>query len=186
MANTRRASFEAEILVHLPAVYRMARRLTRQTADAADLAQDAMLRAYRAFDTYTPGTNGRAWMLKVVYSVFVNDYRRARRDPIQVPIEDLEARFGIELAAPPETGPEAVALSEPEIEAALDELPEAFRLTVMLVDIEGLTYEEAALSLDCEIGTIRSRLFRARRLLAVRLEQFARDRGITIAGRGGQ
>ncbi len=184
MADVRRASFEAEIVIHLSAVFRTARRLTRDDANAADLAQDTMLRAYRAFESYTTGTNGRAWVLKILYTVFVNSYHRARREPIRVSIEDLETRYGIQLAAPPETPADETTWSEPEIASALDELPEAFRITVLLVDVEGLTYEEAAQSLGCEVGTVRSRLFRARRLLAVRLDTFARDRRIRPAGGG--
>jgi RNA polymerase sigma-70 factor (ECF subfamily) len=163
----------------------MARRLAPSDADANDLTQDTMLRAYRSFDTYTSGTNARAWLLTILYSVFVNDYQRARRVPTSVPIEELEERYGIELADPSEPADlEADGWSEPEVETALAELPDAFRAAVLLVDVEELTYEEAARALDCKVGTVRSRLFRARRLLAVRLERFARARGIGQRGGG--
>lgn len=136
-----------------------------------------MLRAYRGFDRFRPGTNARAWLLKIVYRLFVNDYHRKRRVPPAVPIDELETRYGIELIA--RAGAfEAATWTEPEVEAALDELPDAFRAAVLLVDIEDLSYEDAAAALECEIGTVRSRLFRARRLLAARLEAYARDRGI--------
>ncbi len=171
--------------MHLQAVYRSAWRLTRHAEDAADLTQDTMLRAYRAFDTYTPGTHARAWLLRILYTVFVNHYHRKRRAPASIPIEELEARYGIELAAPPSSVEVGVGTwTEPEIAAALEELPDVFRHTVLLVDVEDLSYEEAARTLGCEVGTVRSRLFRARRLLAARLESVAQARGIGLR-RGG-
>jgi RNA polymerase sigma-70 factor, ECF subfamily len=138
-----------------------------------------MLRAYRTFDGFTSGTNARAWLLTILYSIFVNQYHRARRTPQHVSIDDLEFRYARELAAPEAatTDPFQGAWTEHEIEAALRELPEAFRATVLLVDVEELSYEEAAAALGCAVGTVRSRLFRARRILAVALADLARQRG---------
>jgi RNA polymerase sigma-70 factor (ECF subfamily) len=166
--------------VHLSAVYHSARRLARREDEARDLVQDTMLRAYRAFDGFTPGTNARAWLLTILYSVFVNQYRRTAREPAQVSIEELEARHAHELAAAEVELPDPFGgtWSEAAVEAAVAELPEAFRLTVLLVDVDDLSYEEAAKVLGCEIGTVRSRLFRARRLLAASLTDFARQRGL--------
>lgn len=166
--------------MHLGAVYQAARRLTRDDSNARDLTQDTMLRAYRAFDTFTPGTNAKAWLLKIVYSMFVNDYHRTRRAPATVTIEELETQSGIQLAGATEVGPDpfGATWSEPAIEAALAELPEPFRMAVLLVDVEELSYEEAARALNCEVGTIRSRLYRARRVLATRLADVAHAHGI--------
>ena len=181
MDDSRRRRFETEALPHLKAVYNHAWRLARREDDARDLAQETFLRAYRAFDTYTPGTHARAWLLKVLYSVFVNRYRRDRRVPAEVSIDEMEARYPRHFAAP-EEGKDAdpwrpSSWAAPEVEAALAELPEAFRQVVLLVDVEELTYEEAAAALDCPVGTVRSRLFRARRILGVVLEDYARGRG---------
>jgi RNA polymerase sigma-70 factor, ECF subfamily len=176
--EARRQRFEVEAVVHLPVVYRAAYRLARREDDARDLSQETMLRAYRAFNSFTPGTNAKAWLLTILYSVFVNRYRRQRRAPIEVSIEDVEARYGDALAVPAvETSLVGHRWSEHEVEEALDSLPEAFRAAVVLVDVEELSYEEAATALGCPVGTVRSRLFRARRILAAALSEFARDRG---------
>jgi len=179
MDDSRRKRFEEEALPHLKAVYNHAWRLARREDDARDLAQETFLRAYRAFDTYTPGTHARAWLLKVLYSVFVNRYRRDRRAPAEVSIDEMEARYPRHFAAPEKDADpwRPSSWAAPEVEAALAELPEAFRQAVLLVDVEELTYEEASAALDCPVGTVRSRLFRARRILGVVLEDYARGRG---------
>jgi RNA polymerase sigma-70 factor (ECF subfamily) len=171
----RRQRFEREAVVHLKAVYNAAYRLTRRQDDAKDLTQEAMLRAYRAFDTFREGTNARAWLLTIVYSVFVNRFRQAQRTPVSVSIEDLEAVHSRWLAAPLEepADPWQGAWGEAEVAAAVAQLPEAFRDTIWLVDIEELSYEEAAATLGCPVGTVRSRLARARRVLAASLQSFA-------------
>jgi RNA polymerase sigma-70 factor (ECF subfamily) len=135
-----------------------------------------MLRAFRAFDTFTTGTNARAWLLKVVYSVFINQYHHARRRVQAQSIEALEARHGFDPPAPLAalTDPwQPDGWTEPLVREALDGLPEEFRAVVLLVDIEELSYEEAAEAMDCPVGTVRSRLFRARRLLASSLRDLA-------------
>jgi RNA polymerase sigma-70 factor (ECF subfamily) len=189
MDEPRRARFEAEALPHLKAVYNHAWRLARHEEDARDLAQETFLRAYQAFDTYQAGTNARAWLLKVLYSVFVNRYRRRRRAPVEVSIDEMELRYPRRFAAPEEPAPRdpwrPASWSAPEVEAALGELPEAFRQTVLLVDVEELSYEEAAAALACPTGTVRSRLFRARRLLAELLEKHAPGRGLASRAKGG-
>ena len=180
MSDAKRARFEAEVLVHLRAAYNAAYRLTRNPDDSRDLSQEALLRAYRTFDNYAEGTNARAWLLTIVYSVFVNTYHRSRRAPEHVSIDDLEASYAREPVAPepapvdPFIGP----WSEPEVAAAVSELPVLFRATVLLVDVDGLSYEEAATALECAVGTVRSRLFRGRRVLAAALGAFARRRGL--------
>ena len=178
MDDVRRARFEAEAVVYLRAVYSAAYRLARREDDARDLTQETMLRAFRTFDGFTPGTNARAWLLTILYSVFVNQYHRKRRAPAQVSIEDLEAKYARYLSAPDTPSPESRHASrDVEIEAALAGLPEAFRATILLVDVEELSYEEAAAALGCAVGTVRSRLFRARRILAAALDDVARREG---------
>jgi RNA polymerase sigma-70 factor, ECF subfamily len=180
VTDDRRARFDAEALVHLSAVYSAAYRLTRDGDRARDLAQDAMLRAWRAFDTFTSGTNARAWLLRIVYTIFINDYHRDRRAPATQSIEALEMQHGFEPVSPsaPVADPwQPEGWSEPAVRAALDALPDDFRAAVLLVDVEELSYEEAASVMDCAVGTVRSRLFRARRLLAASL------RGLALARR---
>lgn len=176
VTDERRARFDTEALAHLGAVYGAAYRLTRDADRARDLSQDAMLRAWRAFDTYTPGTNARAWLLKIVYSVFVNDYHRDRRAPATQSIEALEMQHGFEPVSPSAPVPDPwqpEGWTEPAVREALDALPGDFRDAVLLVDVEELSYEEAAVVMDCAVGTVRSRLFRARRLLASSLRAWA-------------
>ncbi len=181
-ADERRARFDAEAVVHLRAVYNAAYRLTRDPDRARDLTQDTMLRAFRAFDTYTSGTNARAWLLKIVYSVFVNQYHHDRRRPLTQSIDELETQHGFEpmAAAAPMPDPwQPRGWSEPVVTAALEGLPDDFRMAVLLVDVEELSYEDAAAAMGCAIGTVRSRLFRARRLLAAQLKDVARRHGHT-------
>lgn len=180
MTDDRRARFDAEAVVHLRAVYNAAYRFTRDADRARDLTQDVMLRAFRSFDTFTPGTNARAWLLKIVYSVFVNQYHHDRRTPTTQSIEALEMQHGFEPVSPATPMPDPwqpEGWSEPAVRAALDALPEDFRATVLLVDVEELSYEDAAGVLGCAVGTVRSRLFRARRLLAASLRAYAADLG---------
>lgn len=165
--------------MHLKDAYTAAYRLTRDVEAARDLTQDAMLRAFRAFDTFTPGTNARAWLLKVVYSVFVNGYHRDRRQVQTHSIEALEAQIGFEPAAPataPRDPWQPAGWTEPAVREALDALPDEYRTAVLLVDVEELSYEEAAAAMACAVGTVRSRLFRARRILAASLRDLATRR----------
>lgn len=186
MSDGRHRRFEVEVLVHAKPLYNAAYRLSRREEDARDLSQESLLRAYRTFDGFTPGTNARAWLLTILYSVFINRYRRERRLPHHVSIEDLESRYAHELAAPPTLESEAqrAKWSAADVESALAELPEAFRHTIQLVDVEELTYEEAATALECAVGTVRSRLFRARRLLAASLRATTERRDATARAGG--
>lgn len=177
----RRARFEATALPLTTVLYSTALRLTRRPEDASDVVQETYLRAYRSFDSFTAGTNCKAWLLTILYSVFNNRYRKAQREPHGVSIEELENRYHVWLASKQQTDALAGASSDAwparEVEAALLQLPEVFRSAVLLVDVEELSYEEAAAALDCPLGTLRSRLFRARRLLFAALQDYARQAG---------
>jgi RNA polymerase sigma-70 factor (ECF subfamily) len=179
--------FEREALPFLDQLYAAAMRMTRNPADAEDLVQETFLRAYRTFDNFEPGTNCRSWLLTILYSVFINRYHRKRRAPEPRPLEELEqrplwARDGQDWEAPFLAAAARGAWGvSGTVEAALRKLPEVYRHAVLAVDVEGLTYEEAATALSCPIGTVRSRLARARRLLAVELAEYARDLGLTAS-----
>ena len=179
VGDDRRQRFEREALVHLTAVYQAAFRFTRREEDARDLAQETFLRAYRAFGSFMPGTNARAWLLKILYGEFVNRYHAARR-AATTSIDDPDAGH-LEPAAP-EAAPQEPSLPTAWTDAVVFEavaaLPDVFRETVLLVDVEELSYDEAAEAMACAVGTVRSRLFRGRRLLAVALEAYARERGL--------
>ena len=163
-----RDRFEREAVPHMRAVYNVALRLTLCDADARDLLQDTFLRAYQHFDRFTAGTNCRAWLFTIAYSIFVNRYRKNRREA-----QVIRASDGADPPPPGGDASRARARVEADVEQALAELPEEFRATILLVDVEDCSYEEAASALGCAVGTIRSRLFRARKHLAARLRDYA-------------
>jgi RNA polymerase sigma-70 factor (ECF subfamily) len=181
--ETRRAEFEATALPYMGALYNTARRLTHGSDDAADLVQETFLRAYRTFDNFAAGTNCRGWLLTIMYSVFINHYHKARRQLPTLSIDDLEGRFQQYLESSEDAGESAATVDvrgvrmNPEIERALQQLPEDFRAPVLFIDVEGLSYDEAAEVLRCPVGTIRSRLYRGRRLLFAALQDYAAAMG---------
>ena len=167
-------------LVHLDVLYRVALRLTRNRPEAEDAVQETCLRAFRNFHTFNPGTNCRAWLLTILRNVFLNRVRRQGREVL----EDDPAFWGSvpsEAAGSASTGnPEEEFLQtvvHGDVDRALGELPLVFREAVVLVDVEGLSYKEAADVVGCPIGTVMSRLSRGRHLLRRSLGQFAREHG---------
>src|SRR5512146_1198818 len=174
----RRAGFEREALVHLDSLYRLALRLSGNEADAEDLVQEAMLRAYRSWDRYTPGTNAKGWLLTILRHLFINEYRRKRRHPESVDLDTIEP-FAL-LDEKQEEDPQTAffdRIVDEEVLRAVDQLPEAFREAVMLSDVEGLSYEEIAKVLEVPVGTVKSRLYRGRRLLQGKLHEYAVSMG---------
>jgi RNA polymerase sigma-70 factor (ECF subfamily) len=185
--EAQREAFETAALPFMRALYNTALRLTREPPDAADLVQETFLRAYRTFENFTPGTNCKAWLFTILYSIFTNQYHQAKRRPRMASVEELEERFH-QFAHAPEDPASDITMVEgwgerwsPEVERALGQLPEDFRAPLLLVDIEGLSYEEAASVLGCAVGTVGSRLFRGRKLLSVMLQDYAHQGGY---GRG--
>jgi len=179
--DDNRTRFEAAALPLIGTLHRTAFRLTRSREDAADVVQETFLRAYRTFSNFAPGTNCKAWLFTIMYSVFVNRYRKAKREPIPVSLEEVEERFHLGVTAAWDSDQDAwdVGAEWPRTEVgnALDRLPESFRSAVVLVDLEELSYEEAAAVLSCPVGTLRSRLFRGRKLLFLELQDYGRKMG---------
>jgi RNA polymerase sigma-70 factor, ECF subfamily len=179
----RRELFDKEALPHLDHLYTVALHLARNRNDAEDLVQETMLRALRFFDQFTPGTNCRAWLLTILYNVFRNRYRMSanaeRVTATEQEFEDRVEEMGLRSDAPSNDPQSAVfdRLMEPEVAAALDSLPEDFRTVMLMVDIQELRYEEAAAVLDIPLGTVRSRISRARAMLRKALTGFASSRG---------
>lgn len=170
-SDERRASFEREALVHLDALFRVASRFVGNAADADDLVQDTLFRAYQAWDQFERGTNAKGWLITILRHVFINDYRRTvRRRQILTSdappaVEHTTVRFFDDLV-------------DDEVVRAIDALPLQFREVVMLRDVEDLTYEEIAVMLRIPVGTVKSRLFRARELLQKALRQYAVSTGV--------
>jgi RNA polymerase sigma-70 factor, ECF subfamily len=180
--NRRR--FELEALPHLDALFTTALHLTRNRDDASDLSQETMLRAYRFFYQFRSGTDCRAWLLTIMYNAFRSGYsRRQRGEQLSAGAEEFERALEKEsnqnLAfSDPE---ELLARSslEPDLEKALHSLPEEFRTALLLVDVNELSYEEAAQTMEVPIGTVRSRLSRARAMMRYALQEGARIRRST-------
>ncbi len=182
--NSARADFEREALGHLDAMYGAALRLTRNPVDAEDLVQDALVKAFRFYDGFEAGTNMKAWLLKILRNTFINRYRRGQREravfdgvaaaPVGAGVMSREAMRG--LTQPVEAAQRRL-LAE-EIQNALDELPDDHRMMVVLADVEELSYREIAEIVGCPIGTVMSRLHRARKALQQRLVGQAEAIGI--------
>lgn len=183
-AKRRQSDFEKEVLPHLDALYSAALRLTRSPEDAEDLVQDAVLKAFRFYDRFEAGTNFRAWLQRILINTFINRYRRAARErkafegPMAQPVGDgVMSRAALRRLREPVSEAERRLLAA-EIEAALERLPEEYRLIVLLADVEELTYREIAEVLGCPIGTVMSRLHRARGAMKTQLVAQARSLGI--------
>jgi len=171
-------SFEQEALAHLGALYATALRYVRNEKDAEDLVQETLLRAFAAWKSFKKGTNCRAWLFRILTNNFINEYRRN--------VKERRWRFTGEAIISPARkraaqDPEGVAMEYAlgdEVVQALMDLPGEFLKVVVLADLRGLSYREIARILDCPIGTVMSRLYRARRLLESVLEDYAREQGI--------
>jgi RNA polymerase sigma-70 factor (ECF subfamily) len=182
-SRSTRESFEREVLPHLDSIYSMALRLARNPDDANDLLQDTVLRAYRFFHQFTPGTNSRAWVLTILFNNFRNGYRKSGREQVSQSEAEFTERLEAESLAADQTrsDPEALAFANvmaPEVTAALDSIPEEFRAALLLVDVQELSYHEVSGVLAVPVGTIKSRVSRGRSLLRESLIGFARERGI--------
>jgi RNA polymerase sigma-70 factor (ECF subfamily) len=176
--RTLRQDFERQALPHLDDLWAVALRLSRNDSDADDLVQDTYMRAYAAWETFIPGSNCKAWLLRILTNGFISGYRRGRSHKkfAARPGDEPQAAFFGEgtraRAADPERELTKDLLGD-EVTAALRDLPEDYRVVVVLADLEGMKYRDIAHLLECPVGTVMSRLFRARRQLEARLAPFA-------------
>jgi RNA polymerase sigma-70 factor (ECF subfamily) len=181
-----RANFTDLAMEHMPSLYSAAMRMTRNPADAEDLVQETYLKAYRAFDSFQEGTNLKAWLYRILTNTFINSYRSRKRRPEQTELDDVEDLYlyrrlgGLEAAAAGRSAEEEVLehFTEGDVKAAIEALPEQFRLAVLLADVEGFSYKEIAEILDVPIGTVMSRLHRGRKALQKALFEFGVERGL--------
>ncbi len=179
-----RQDFERVAIPHLSHIYTAAFYLTKDEQEAEDLVQETYLRAYRFFHKFEPGTNCRAWLLSIQRHLFINRYRRRKKQPEFVDWEKIDREyesFALDEEYTEKYNPERFYCSRimgPEVEKALKGLPEEFRTAILLVDLQELNYEEAAKVMECPVGTVRSRLSRGRRLLQVTLRTYALQRGL--------
>ncbi len=172
--------FMDEFYPHADALFNFAYHLTYNSANAEDLVQEAFSKAYRSIESYRQGTNAKAWLFKILKNAFINDYRKKSKRPTQVDYEDIRAQDAVDSSyvQSPDLRHEIFqGMLGDEVSNALNELPDDFKTVVLLCDIEGFTYEEMAKIIDIPIGTVRSRIHRARKQLAEKLQAYANDKG---------
>lgn len=174
--------FDTEFMPHIDAMYNFAFRLTNDEDDANDLLQDTFLKAFRFISSFEKGTNAKAWLFRILKNSFINDYRKKSKEPSKVDYQEVETTYNsdedAEVTNTTDLRIEAVQdMIGDEIANALNSIPVDFRTVIILCDVEGFTYEEMAKILDIPIGTVRSRLHRARSLMKEKLKTYANSMG---------
>jgi RNA polymerase sigma-70 factor (ECF subfamily) len=170
----------------MSSLYTAALRMTRNPADAEDLVQETYLKAYRAFGRFEQGTNLKAWLYRILTNTFINTYRSKKRRPEQTELDEVEDLYlyrrlgGLEAVTAGRSAEEEVLdhFTDTDVKAAVDALPEQFRMAVLLADVEGFSYKEIAEILDIPIGTVMSRLHRGRKALQKVLHDVGVQRGL--------
>lgn len=177
-AARRDGSFEREALPHLDVLFRVALRLARDPDRAADLVQETMLRAHRAWASFRPGTNARAWLVTILRNQFISDYRRERREAVVADLDTVEPfLLDRDMADADPEGEFFSRIVDQTVLDAVDALSPEFREVLVLSDMEGMPYAEIAATLEIPVGTVKSRLFRARRQLQKKLYHHAVEMG---------
>jgi RNA polymerase sigma factor (sigma-70 family) len=177
----KQSIFNQEFMPHINSMYNFAYRLTLDADDAKDLLQDTYLKAFRFIDSFQQGTNAKAWLFRILKNSFINDYRKKSKEPSKVDYQEVETFYNsedVDRQITPDLRVEALQdMIGDEISIALNSLDVDFRTVIILCDLEGFKYEEMAKILDIPIGTVRSRLHRARNLLKEQLSEYAKKMG---------
>jgi RNA polymerase sigma-70 factor (ECF subfamily) len=179
------ADFETDAMEYAPQLYSAALRMTRNPADAEDVVQETFLKAYRAYGTFTAGTNLKAWLYRILTNTYINKYRKQQRRPSEVELGELQdiylfKRVGEQSGASRSAEEDMLdEFVDEDIIEALESLPDNFRMPVLLADVEGFSYKEIAEMLDIPIGTVMSRLHRGRKALQRKLWNVAEAKGLT-------
>jgi RNA polymerase sigma-70 factor, ECF subfamily len=184
--QVQRREFEVLLEPVLPAAFRAALHMARNRDDAEDIIQEAAVQAYRAFHTFQRGTNFKAWFLRITTNAFLQTYRRKRREPEIASVEDAPdlylyartAEAGLHAQSADPASLVLGKLDREQVAAAIDALPDDYRMASALYFVEELSYAEIAEILDCPVGTVRSRLHRGRKLLQKALWRIAEEQGI--------
>ncbi len=177
--------FNEEFMPHINSMYNFAYRLTLDQDDSKDLLQDTYLKAFRFIDSFQKGTNAKAWLFRILKNSFINDYRKKSKEPSKVDYQEVETYYNsedVDRQITPDLRVEALRdMIGDEISNALNSLDVDFRTVIILCDLEGFKYDEMAKILDIPIGTVRSRLHRARNLLKEKLSTYAKQMGYNNA-----
>lgn len=179
--NIREDNFSSETLPHRDALYNYALKISGNADDAQDLVQETYYKAYRHFDKFQSGTNSKAWMFMILKNSFINDYRKSKREPYKLDYEQIQNFYdNVKSDRAEENNLDKEFyndLLDDELTQAIDQLPTKMREVFLLCDLEGYSYEETADLVQCPIGTVRSRLHRARHMLQEILFDYAKDKG---------
>jgi len=178
----KRKTFEGLALQYMDSLYRTALRMLSSQKDAEDMVQDAYLKAYGAFDTFEPGSNFKAWLFRILVNNIINHYRRREMESSQVSFNDVEPFYKAEPAvAEDEPAPGGIGeLLDDDVKSAMDTLPPDYRAVAMLSFVEEFSYKDIAKIMHIPIGTVMSRLFRARKILHRKLASYAKREGYKV------
>ena len=185
--SQKRHQFERDAFPLMDQIYRTALGMIKDPVKAEDLVQDTYLKAWRFYHKYERGTNFRAWLFRILTNTFINEYRRVKRQPGKADFEAIAPMVAAQEVSIAETAPFLDIgetyddLFDDRIKDALDSLPEHYRIVALLADVSELSYQEIAELLDCPIGTVMSRLHRARKMLARALKAYAYEEGYIAA-----
>ncbi len=177
----KQSIFDNEFMPHINSMYNFAYHLTLDADDAKDLLQDTYMKAFRFINSFQQGTNAKAWLFRILKNSFINDYRKKSKEPAKVDYQEVESYYNsedVDRQITPDLRVEALKdMIGDEISNALNALDVDFRTVIILCDLEGFKYDEMAKILDIPIGTVRSRLHRARNLLKEKLGEYAKQMG---------
>jgi len=181
-----REDFTNDAMQYAPQLFATALRMTRNKADAEDLVQETFLKGWRAFDSYQQGTNLRAWLFRIMTNTFINKYNSQQRRPQETELDEVEELFlfrrmgAFDQSKMSQSAEDQMLelFTDDEVKNAIEELPETFRIPVLLSDVEGFSYKEIAEMLEVPIGTVMSRLHRGRKAMQKMLYEYAKERGL--------
>ncbi len=181
ISNINYEEFEKEVIPHTNSLYNFAFQMTGDSDEANDLVQETLIKAFRFFDKFERGTNIKGWLFRILKNSFINEFRKGIRGANRVDYDDVqnfyESVSESEIKTKHFEDDAFNQLLDDDISSALEKLPEDFRTVIILNDLEGFSYEEIADFIDCPVGTVRSRLHRARKMLYTQLYDYAKNRG---------
>jgi RNA polymerase sigma-70 factor (ECF subfamily) len=183
---TTREDFTHDAMQHAPQLFSTAMRMTRNRSDAEDLVQETFIKAWRSFTTYQQGTNLRAWLFRIMTNTYINKYNAQQRKPAETELDDVEELFlykrlgAVDQSQLSQSAEDQMLslFTDDEVKKALEELPDQFRIPVLMSDVEGFSYKEIAEILEIPLGTVMSRLHRGRKSMQKMLYEYAKERGL--------